>query len=102
MREGTEKLREENRKMREGTEKLREALRKLMKLYPKTMSNETAMFEFKTTQDFLDRLSSVSSAAGMSKPEAIVAGIELLEKLVEADRRGMEISFVPRSSDQDV
>ncbi len=68
----------------------------------KTMSNKTAMFEFKTTQDFLDRLASISSAAGMSKPEAIFAGIDLLEKLVEADQRGMEISFVPKSSEQDV
>lgn len=60
------------------------------------MSTKTARFEFRTTQDFIERLTFVSQGSGMTKPEAISAGIELLEKLVEADKEGKEIAFVPK------
>ena len=58
------------------------------------MSTKTARFEFRTTEDFIARLASVSQGSGMTKPEAISAGISLLEKLVAADKEGKEIAFV--------
>ncbi len=60
------------------------------------MTTKNARFEFRTTQEFIDKLASVSQRSGLSKPEAIGAGIELLERLVEADREGKEIAFVEK------
>lgn len=63
---------------------------------PQTMPTKTARFEFRATEEFMDKLASVSHKAGLSKPEALGAGIDLLEKLVEADAEGKEIVFVER------
>ncbi len=57
---------------------------------------KTARFEFRTTDEFMERLSSVSRRAKLSKPEALGAGIELLERLIEADEEGKEIIFVSK------
>ena len=61
------------------------------------MSTKTARFEFRTTEDFIERLTTVSQDSGMTKPEAINAGISLLEKLVAADKEGKQIAFVPKN-----
>ena len=61
------------------------------------MSTKTARFEFRTTEDFIERLTTVSQDSGMTKSEAINAGISLLEKLVEADKEGKQIAFVPKN-----
>ena len=61
------------------------------------MSTKTARFEFRTTEDFIERLTTVSQDSGMTKSEAISAGISLLEKLVAADKEGKQIAFVTKN-----
>ncbi len=52
---------------------------------------KTARYELKTDEEFIDRLTKVSIASGLTKSEAIGAGIDLLERLVEADRKGKSL-----------
>jgi hypothetical protein len=58
------------------------------------MPTKTARFEFRATDEFMDRLATVSRKTGLSKPEALGAGLELLEKLADAAEKGKEIAFV--------
>ena len=57
---------------------------------------KTARYELRTDEEFIDRLTKVSIASGLTKPEAIGAGIDLLERLVEADRKGKEFALVDK------
>ena len=59
---------------------------------------KTARYELRTDEEFIDRLTKVSIASGLTKPEAIGAGIDLLERLVEADRKGKEFALVDKGS----
>tara|TARA_R110000868_G_scaffold409249_1_gene694427 strand:- start:98 stop:328 length:231 start_codon:yes stop_codon:yes gene_type:complete len=61
------------------------------------MSTKTVRYEFITTENFIDRLTYVAYGAGMTKMEAFVAGISLLEQLVAADKEGKEIAFIPKN-----
>lgn len=58
---------------------------------------KTARYELRTSEEFIERLTKVSMAAGLSKPEAINAGIALLERLVEADKEGKEFTLVDKA-----
>lgn len=58
---------------------------------------KTTRYELRTDEEFMDRLARVASASGLTKPEAIGAGIELLEQLVEADKLGQEFALVPKT-----
>ena len=53
-------------------------------------------YELRTDEEFIDRLTKVSIASGLTKLEAIGAGIDLLERLVEADRKGKEFALVEK------
>ena len=57
---------------------------------------KTVRYELRTDWTFIEKLERVSSAAGLTKPEAIGAGIELLERLVEADKQGKEFALVSK------
>ena len=57
---------------------------------------ETVRYELRTDEEFIERLDRVSIAAGLTKPEAIWAGIDLLERLVEADKQGKEFALVDK------
>jgi hypothetical protein len=57
---------------------------------------KTARYELRTDEEFIDRLNRVATASGLTKPEAIGAGIELLERLVEADKQGKEFALVDK------
>jgi hypothetical protein len=59
---------------------------------------KTARYELRTDEEFIDRLTKVSIASGLTKSEAIGAGIDLLERLVEADRKGKEFALVDKGS----
>jgi hypothetical protein len=53
-------------------------------------------YQFKTSCEFTEKLNRVSRESGLSKPEAIVAGIELLDRLVQADKEGKEFAIVSK------
>lgn len=53
-------------------------------------------YELKTDEEFIDRLNKVATASGLTKVEAIKAGIDLLERLVEADKQGKEFVLVDK------
>ena len=57
--------------------------------------------EFKASPDFVYRLERVAAAAGLTTAEAIGAGIELLERLVEADKQGKEFITVNKNSPEE-
>lgn len=56
----------------------------------------TARYELRTDEDFIERLDRISKLSGLSKPQAIGAGIELLEKLIYADKEGKEFALVDK------
>ena len=58
----------------------------------------TKILRYKLTvdEDFVDKLTRVADASSMTKPEAIMAGINLLERLVEADKQGKEFAIVEK------
>lgn len=58
--------------------------------------SEKLRYEFNATIEFMNKLDSVARRSGLSTAEAIVAGINLLEKLAEADEQGKEIAFVSK------
>jgi hypothetical protein len=57
---------------------------------------KTVRYELRTDWTFIEKLERVSSAAGLTKAEAIGAGIDLLERLVEADKQGKEFALVSK------
>jgi hypothetical protein len=57
---------------------------------------KTLRYELKTDEEFIDKLCRVSTAAGLTKAQAIGVGIDLLERLVEADKQGKEFALVPK------
>lgn len=59
---------------------------------------ETVRYELRTDLDFIERLERVSAAAGLTMAQAIGAGIDLLERLVEADKRGKEFALVDKQN----
>jgi predicted transcriptional regulator len=93
MREGTEKLREENRKMREGTEKLRKASRKMMQLYSKTKDN-TGSTENQFKDDFVSTLNNLATRTRKSIVEVLKDSVNLYNKAVtEWEDNKMGIAF---------
>ncbi len=120
MREGTEKLREENRKMRE----LRKELRKMMQLYPKTMNNTGSnenqfKDDFVSTvndwednkmgiafqqlddnldDDFITRIDELARASGTSKSDVLRRAIGLYAQALKEAEKGWVIKFVPYST----
>jgi hypothetical protein len=57
---------------------------------------KTTRYELRTDEEFIDRLAKVATASGLTKPQAIGAGIALLERLVEADKQGKEFTLVDK------
>jgi hypothetical protein len=57
---------------------------------------KTVRYELRTDWTFIEKLERVSTAAGLTKEEAIRAGIDLLERLVEADKQGKEFALVSK------
>lgn len=58
---------------------------------------KTERYELRTDQEFMEKLDRVATRAGLTKPEAIGAGINLLERLVEANKEGKEFALVDRN-----
>lgn len=54
-------------------------------------------YQFSPSEEFDNQLTSVAYRAGLSKSEAIMAGIDLLERLVDADSQGKVIAFVEKT-----
>jgi hypothetical protein len=54
-------------------------------------------YQFSLSEEFDNQLTSVAYRAGLSRIEAIMAGIDLLERLVEADSQDKEIAFVEKT-----
>lgn len=60
------------------------------------MKLRTTKYELQISDEFKEKLSFVSRKAGLTQPEAIAAGIDLLERLIDADTQGKEIAFVEK------
>ena len=58
---------------------------------------KTERYELRTNHEFIEKLNKVSRESGLSKPEAIGAGIDLLERLIEAEREGKEFALVNKN-----
>jgi hypothetical protein len=48
------------------------------------------------SQDFIEKLNKVSTESDLTQPQAIGAGIELLDRLVQADKDGKEFAVVSK------
>jgi hypothetical protein len=57
--------------------------------------------EFKASPDFVYRLKRVAADAGLTAAEAIGVGVELLERLVEADKQGKGFIIVNKNSPEE-
>lgn len=57
---------------------------------------KTERYELRTDHEFIEKLNRVSRDSGLSKPEAIGAGIDLLERLIQAEREGKEFALVTK------
>ena len=58
---------------------------------------KTERYELRTNHEFIEKLNRVSRESGLSKPEAIGAGIYLLERLIQAEREGKEFAIVNKN-----
>lgn len=57
---------------------------------------KTERYELRTDREFIEKLNRVSTESGLTPPEAIGAGIDLLERLVQAEREGKEFAIVSK------
>ena len=67
-------------------------------LNPTDMPRKMPRFELQIDPEVLETLNRASKGARLTKAEAIVAGINLLDRLVQADKEGKEIAFVPKNN----
>lgn len=51
-------------------------------------------YELRVDEEFIDRITKVADDADISRVDAIILGIDLLERLVEADKQGKEFMLV--------
>ena len=61
---------------------------------------KTARYELRADEEFMEKLDRVARSARLSKPDALGAGIDLLERLVNADREGKEFALVDKEKKQ--
>lgn len=60
--------------------------------------DKTWRYELIADEDWIEKLDRVVGATCLSRVEALWAGLDLLESLVNADRAGKEFAIVPKES----
>lgn len=58
---------------------------------------KTALYTLRVSEEFASKLSRVSRDSGLTELQSILAGIELLERLVEAEKQGKKFTLVDKN-----